>query len=300
MNFLKKGPELKLPELKVPDFLLDIYYDLRERHLLPLVALLIVAIVAVPFLLGGGSSNPEAEESEGATASTSAAIPTSKLVVAKSTPGLRDYRRRLGDEHAKDPFVQQYSDEEEGASGTAGTESSSSGSGSEESSVTIESSGSSPETTEVTQPSEKGNGEPPEDGQLKYFSWAIDVRVTPVPSETSKKKPEPSVRDNLPDMTMLPSHSVPALTFIGVTKDAKRAVMLVSDKVTGLFGDGVCIVGSEACQLVALEPGLPETVVYGGDSRTYRIEVAKLRLLKTDKLNVAPLGKQKPKAKANR
>lgn len=293
MNFLKKGPELKKPDLKVPDFLLDIYYDLRERHLLPLVALLIVAIVAVPFLLGGGSPDPEAGEGEAATASTSAAIPTSKLVVAKSTPGLRDYRRRLGDEHAKDPFVQQYSGKEDGGSVTGSTEASPSGGGSEESSVTIESSESGTETTDGAQPSGEGNGEPPEDGQLKYYSWAIDVRVTPVSSEKSKNKPEPSVRNNLPDMTMLPSRSVPALTFIGVTKDTKSAVMLVSDKVTGLFGDGVCIVGSEACQLIVLKPGLPETVVYGADSRTYRIEVTKLRLLKTDKLNVAPLGKPK-------
>jgi hypothetical protein len=96
-------------------------------------------------------------------------------------------------------------------------------------------------------------------------------------------------------MTMLPSRDVPALTFVGVTKDEKRAVMLVSDKVTGLFGDGICIVGSEACQLIALEPGLPETVVYGADSRTYRIELLKLRLLKTDELNVAPLGKKQKK-----
>ena len=44
-----------MPELKVPDFLRDLYYDLRDRRLLPLVALVIVAIVAVPFLLGGGS-----------------------------------------------------------------------------------------------------------------------------------------------------------------------------------------------------------------------------------------------------
>jgi hypothetical protein len=69
--------------------------------------------------------------------------------------------------------------------------------------------------------------------------------------------------------------------------------MLVSDKVTGLFGDGVCIVGSEACQLIALEPEVPETVVYGADSRTYRIELLQLRLLRTDKLNVAPLGPSK-------
>jgi len=69
--------------------------------------------------------------------------------------------------------------------------------------------------------------------------------------------------------------------------------MLVSDKVTGLFGDGICVVGSETCQLIALEPGIPETVVYGADGRTYRIELLKLRLLKTDKLNKAPLGKPK-------
>ncbi len=290
MNFLKKGPELKKPDLKVPDFLLDIYYDLRERHLLPLVALLVVAIIAVPILLGGGSSSSETgEESAIATPST-AAIPTSKLVVAKSTPGLRDYRRRLGHEHAKDPFIQQYSEEEESKSSSEGA---SGGSG--ESSVTIESSESSSETTEVTKTSEESNGEPPEGGQLKYYSWAIDVRVTPVSSAKGKDKPEPTVRNNLPDMTMLPSRDVPALTFIGVTKDEKKAVMLVSDKVTGLFGDGVCIVGSEACQLIAVEPNLPETVVYGADSRTYRIEVTKLRVLETDKLNVAPLGKSKPK-----
>ena len=44
-----------MPELKVPPFLIDLYYDLRDRRLLPLVALVVVAIVAVPFLLGGGS-----------------------------------------------------------------------------------------------------------------------------------------------------------------------------------------------------------------------------------------------------
>ena len=291
MNMLKKGPELKKPDLKVPDFLLDVYYDLRERHLLPLVALLIVAIVAVPFLLGGGSSDSE-PEGEGAIATPSSVVPSSKLVVAKSAPGLRDYRRRLDDEHAADPFIQQYADEEGGEGGTTGA---TEGNGEEGGAVTIESSETSTETTESTAPADTGGDEPPEGGHLQYYSWAIDVRVTPVSTGKGKQKPEASVRHDLPDMTMLPSRDVPALTFIGVTKDAKKAVMLVSDKVTGLFGDGVCIVGSEACQLIALEPGLPETVVYGADSRTYRIEVTKLQLLKTDELNVAPLGKSKQK-----
>jgi hypothetical protein len=286
MNIFKKGPELKMPDVKVPTFLLDVYYDLRERHLLPLVAILIVTLVALPILIGG-SSESESEESESAIA-TPSVVSASKLVVAKAAPGLRDYHHRLEAGHAKDPFVQHYA-ESEGGEGV-GSEGSARG---EEPAVTIESSESSEtsiESTETTSPSED-NGEPPEEGRLRYYSWAIDVRVVPVSSGKGKNKPEASVRHNLPGMTMLPSRSVPALTFIGVTKDEKNVVMLVSDKVTGLFGDGACIEGSEHCQLIVLESGIPETVVYGTNSRTYRIELLKIRLLKTDKLNVAPTGK---------
>jgi hypothetical protein len=287
MNMLKKGPELKMPDVKVPTFLLDVYYDLRERHLLPLVAILLVALVTLPFLIGGGSSESESEEAESAIATPSAVVSASKLVVAKAAPGLRDYHHRLREGHAKDPFVQHYTEPEAGGSeGSAGGE---------ESTVTVESSESSETPIEgsgTTSPSE-GSGEPPEEGGLRYYSWAIDVRVVPVSSGKGKDKPEASVRHNLPGMTMLPSRSVPAMTFIGITKDEKNAVMLVSDKVTGLFGDGVCIEGSEHCQLIVLEPGIPETVVYGANSRTYRIELLKIRLLKTDKLNMAPTGKPK-------
>ena len=287
MNMFKKGPELKMPDVKVPTFLLDIYYDLRERHLLPLVAILIVALVALPILIGG-SSESESEESESAIA-TPSVVSASKLVVAKAAPGLRDYHHRLPQSRAKNPFVQHYAKSEGGES--SGSE----GSAAEEPTVTVESSESSEtsiEGTETTSPGE-GSGEPPEEGRLRYYSWAIDVRVVPVSSEQGKNKPQASVRHNLPGLTMLPSRSVPALTFIGVTKDEKSAVMLVSDKVTGLFGDGVCTEGSEHCQLLVLEPGIPETVVYGANNRTYRIELLKVRLLKTDKLNVAPTGKPK-------
>lgn len=289
MNMFKKGPELKLPDFKVPDFALDIYYDLRERHLLPLVAILLVALVALPIVLSQGSSSADSGESGSAAIATPSTVQTSKLVVAKAAPGLREYKRRLANRHAQDPFIQQYASPEDGEGATGSAEIPSEGG--EESSTPVESA----EPTETTEPTPapEGNGEPPEGGNLQYYSFAIDTRVVPVTS--GKDKPEPSVRHNLPEMTMLPSRSVPALTFIGVTKDEKSAVMLVSDKVTGLFGDGTCVVGSEACQLIALEPGIPETVVYGADSRTYRIELLKLRLITTDKLNKAPLGGSKKK-----
>lgn len=296
MNMLKKGPELKLPDLKVPDFLLDIYYDLRERHLLPLVAILLVAIVALPIALSGGSSESDPGASESAIAgASSAAVPSSSLVVAKATPGLRDYRRRLGDK-PQDPFVQPNVNAEGGGSATNATASSSS-SGVENSPVTIESkepSSTPTESTNVPVPNEgDGDDEPSDNEHLQYYSFAIDVRVVPVPPEGSKTKPKPSVRRNLPQLTMLPSRDTPALTFMTVSKDEKKVLMLVNDNVTGLFGDGVCVVGTDRCQLLALEPGIPETVIYGAEGRTYRIELLKLRLLTTDHLNKAPLGKEK-------
>jgi len=286
VNMLKKGPELKVPDLKVPDFMLDIYYDLRERHLLPLVAILLVALVALPIALTRGSSEPDSAES-GAVATPSSAVPSSNLVVAKAAPGLRDYRRRLDDRAPQDPFVQQYAGgKSEGGVGSAGGGATSSSS-SESSSATVEST--STESTEVKLPAEGGE-EPSANGKLTYYSYVIDVRITPG-SGFGPNKPEPSVRRDQPELTMLPSRKVPALTFMTVSKDEKKVLMLVNDNVRALFGDGVCAVGTDSCQLLALEPGIPETVVYGADERTYRIEVLKLHFVTTDSLDKAPLGK---------
>ncbi len=283
MNMLKKGPDLKLSDLKVPGFLKDIYYDLSDRHLLPLVVLLLVAIVAVPILIGKDSELEEAVPP--------AAIPPagagSNLVVAKAAPGLREYDRRFEGEVARDPFVQQYRDEEGTGAGAGGEQ---------PTEATIESSAGSGGGSEPV-PSggseTPGGGAPEEDpdrDRLTYYSWVIDVGITPG-SGAGENKSEPTVRRGQPQYTSLPSRKVPALTYIGVSKDESKALMLVSDKVTGLFGDAVCVQGSEKCQLLALEPGFPVTVVYGADSRTYRVELRKIRLVTTDKLNKAPLGK---------
>jgi hypothetical protein len=129
-----KGPDLKLPDLsrlraklpggsrsdetaaagaggagvKAPDFLLDLYYDLRERRLLPLVALVVVAILAVPFLLGRDSEAPELSvPPSGAAGGAASAAEGARLTVVESTPGLRDYRKRLHGSPT-DPFIQKY------------------------------------------------------------------------------------------------------------------------------------------------------------------------------------------------
>ncbi len=130
MNMLKKGPTINLRELKVPDALLDLFYDLRERHLLPLVAVLVVAIVAVPIALSQSSrSQPSIGRAAVALAvSNTTTSHKGELVVAKTTPGLRPYHRRFGYLSAKDPFEQQYPKVEpkskEGGTSSASTSSS--------------------------------------------------------------------------------------------------------------------------------------------------------------------------------
>jgi hypothetical protein len=287
---LKKGPEIKLSDLKVPDFLLDLYCDLRDRRLLPLVAILVVAIVAVPIVLSqSDSERAEAEAAaEAAVATPSSTAGKGGVLVAKAAPGLRDYRRRLKRMEAKDPFEQQYAakEDESSASGSAGAEGESAGSTTSIPSETF--------VPSSPAPSDTGGQPVPGAGELTYFSYAIDVRVVPGGSQGGESGTgEATVRRNLPELTMLPSRETPAVIYMGSTRDGKKALMLVSSNVEAIFGDGKCVLGSDSCQLLAMEPGLPQTFVYGGEGRTFKIELLKVHLVTTDKLNRAPLGKPK-------
>ena len=105
MNWLRRGPELRLPDIWVPKFLEDLYFDLRERRLLPLVALALAALVAVPIILsGGGKETPEPSVSPAAGSGQGAAARTARRTVVRANPGLRDYRKRLRGRKPTDPF----------------------------------------------------------------------------------------------------------------------------------------------------------------------------------------------------
>jgi hypothetical protein len=277
MNPLKKGPEIKLSDLKIPGFVSEIYYGLDERHLLPLVVVLLAAIVAVPLAL---SESPESNPVADATPYSAASSSTTQVVVAKSAPGLRDYRKRLAGLRAKDPFKQQFSDAEEAGTTAPAEEATGSGEETGEETGTTEGGGTSGSTATVTH-------------HIAYYSWTIDVRIVPVSSNGKPSTAKPTVRRDQPELTMLPGRQTPATIFMGPSSDGKKALMLVSSNVTAVFGEATCVLGGETCEMVALEPGVPETFVYGGNQRIFRIELQKIRLSETEKLNRAPLGEPK-------
>jgi hypothetical protein len=308
MNWMKKGPELKLSEIKVPDFLHDLYSDLKERHLLPLVALLIVAMVAAPiYFKDSTKSVPEVATIPAIGSGATAGEET--LAVAKSEPGLRDYRRRLRRAHAIDPFRGQ------GEEASASPEVTSSAAPSPEPAAPTEATvvggeSSGPEESPESSPA-KPSGAATESGsagsgetRTRYASDSIDVRIVAVPHHSTEEKkvkrakPQAEVRRNLPELTMLPARETPAATFMGLSSDGKKALFLVSSDVVAVFGEGQCVIGSQTCQLLALEPGLPETFVYGPDERTYRIELLKIEQSYAARPRRATLGATKPKGKS--
>ena len=95
---------------RVSKFASDLVQDLRDRRLLIPAIGLIVAIVAVPLLLGAGGG---ADEPIVASAPAEQVPPAMKgseevePVVLADVPGLRDYRKRLEGSKGRNPFVQQ-------------------------------------------------------------------------------------------------------------------------------------------------------------------------------------------------
>ncbi len=272
------GPEIKLPKVKAPGFLVDLYYDLRERHLLPLVALLAVAIVAVPIVLGNSSSDqPPAPVPGLATIGTSP--DGSKIVVTPSTPGLRDYQLRLSDLQVKNPFNQKF---QTGAPQIGAPPSGGGSGGSSTPSATTTPSGGSSGTTSTKL-------------HFFYIYYDIDVRIASSVPQGNSQKTTTWIRRNVPVLTQLPSANTPATLYMGISANRKKAVMLVSSNVTAVFGDANCLLGGDTCQLLELEPGLPETFVYGTNGRTIRIELLKIHRVITNRPRTASSSSGKSK-----
>lgn len=292
MKWLKNGPELKLPELKVPAFLTDLYHDLVDRRLLPLVALVLVAIVAVPFLLGGGSEEevrPASPEPIAEAANAPGAEPA-RLTVVQANPGLRDYRKRLAAREPTDPFEQRYTgparagNQLQGESSTTSTESAVPG-GSTSTTTTAP-------TTTAAPESPSGDGGAPSGGapsggggepDLQLFTFAIDVKIkrTTNSADGGKDEGEPTTKEGVVPPAALPSAKTQVVTYMGISPKTRKPLLLVSDDVTAVFGEAKCISGSEFCQLLEVELGLPITFVYGPNDARYKINVFKVEPVAT-------------------
>jgi len=277
------GPELKMPELKVPPFAADLYYDLRDRRLLPLVAVVLAALVAVPFLLSGDSEEPQPEAApkpagEAGTAGASSAE-TARLTVVESKPGLRDYRKRLRSRRPTDPFKQRFSGPVVRGGQLSSESATTSTSPSTETSTpttteSFETTTKSPEPSPATSSPGSGGVGGDEPSQIALFAFAIDVKITRTETKPNgSKEREPETRKRVLAPATLPSQKKQVVTYMGISPKTKKPLFLVSSDVTAVFGEGKCVSGTETCQLLEVEPTFPETFVYGENGVRYKINV---------------------------
>jgi hypothetical protein len=275
-----KGPELKMPALKTPDFLNDLYYDLRDRRLLPLVALVVVAIAAVPFLLGG---NEEAfvPQPEQPLSSLGSADRASNLTVVEATPGLRDYRKRLGHLSPTNPFKQRFT----GLPPSAELQTSSSeveGSGGGSSTVAEGTT----ETTEAPQGGGSESGGSPsggsEAGSAQKYEFVIDAQISRIEktADGEEKVTKTEERHGIPILAQLPGKKTSVATLLGANTDKRRLVFLVSHDVRAVTGEFGCITrGAEVCEILEVQLGALLEYLYEPTGVRYGIKVTNARII---------------------
>ncbi|HET8565352.1 MAG TPA: hypothetical protein VFL77_02660 [Solirubrobacterales bacterium] len=291
-----KGPELKLSELKVPPALRDLYLDLRDRRLLPLIGLILVAILATPFLLGGGGGALP-EPAPGPTAGGSPQ--EASLTVVPAEPGLREPSKRLAGRPSKNPFKPHYTAPLLNPGSAPVGEPSSGGSGSSSAPVesgsgngsSVEGGSTPPAPAPAPVPSESGGGggshsgggsgghstesEVPQGGTL--YTLAVTVQITRIEtkSDGSLDKKGPTLYKDVLAPTPLPGKKTPVITYLGMGSKHHEPLFLVSNEVTSVFGEANCISGAGSCQLLVLEKGFPVTFVYGDNNVRYKINLLK-------------------------
>jgi hypothetical protein len=288
------GPKLKMPDLrslkslKVPTVFEDLYQDLRDRRLLPLVALIVVAIIAVPFLLGGGTEEEETAPSAGVPLEAPTSAAGASLSVVKAEPGLRDYRKRLRHRRAVNPFKPHYT-----GPVLAGTQLNGAPEGTTTTTTTTESSSSA--TVEATPAPPSGssggasstgngnNGRGNEGGanpagKLTLYAFAADVKITKTTTKPDgeKSKPEEIEKERVLPPAALPGEKAQVVTYMGISPTTKKPLLLVSEDVQSVFGETKCIAGSGRCQLIEVEPQMPVTFVYGENDVRYKINIFKI------------------------
>lgn len=289
---LPKGPQLKKgSSLKPPAFLADFYYDLRDRRLLPVIVLILVAIVATPILLGQGSEPELPPAASGAIeALEESSVGGASLTVVESKPGLRDYRKRLRNRTPLDPFRSLGKPSLAGAKlgGGKGGGGKSSDTSFSSTSKTVKETTTKTKNSETTTKTEtttsedghgnsgglgkgKGGGSGDKNGSGALPTYTIDVQISS--SDASGSAGEPKQRIDIKPLTPLPGKKKPVVTYLGPATGSGRALFSVSKDVTAIFGEAKCVSGAQICEVLELEPDFPVTFVYAADQKRYRIKL---------------------------
>jgi hypothetical protein len=261
---------IKTPEM--PKALRDLYEDLRERRLLPLVAVLAIAIVAVPLALSSsGAEVPPPDTSAELGLPSGEGAPA----VVVSDPGVRDPQRRLGDRAKRNPFRDLYGGGSADAAGSQGAASGASASGgAADAGADTGGGGGSPASgfsppVGVPDPVPGSGGEPsePSEPSEDVPPYVVVIRAGESGGMDSRELSEP---------TALPGEVRPLAVFTGLSEDRRQAVFRITGSTTAVYGEADCLEGTTRCTRIAVTPGDGVNLVHGEDEDVYRLVVVRI------------------------
>jgi hypothetical protein len=260
----------------------DVYRDLRDRRLLVIAVALILAIVAVPFLVKG---DPPAQVDSAASGVVITEPSELDPVVVAEEVGLRDYRERLDGLHGKNPFEQQLTGSP-GGGGSGGGGSGESGGlptedsvaatgGSTTSSAGVPAAGvpaASASGTDALPAPDADEGEEPDDPEptevTTAVSFSIDIKVGP-PGDGR------IVRD-VRYGDLLPGKDRPILQYVSTDVDGTASSFAVSRQVVGASGEGHCAPNRARCDFLELGVGDEQELELSSGSTPLRIKLLEI------------------------
>jgi hypothetical protein len=250
-------------------FLRNLVSDLVEKRLWPVALLLVGALVAVPFLLGGGS---EADTAATATATPAATSTTTVTTIRVSEDTNVATIAPTGAKH--NPFNQPKAEKAATADEGATTPPSTS-----EATPTAGDTGSTsgtptPSTTAPSTPSTPTTpSDSPTTPKTDEDTKAIRVDLSFGEPGSTKQKD----RTDIARLSALPSADKPIVIFLGVKKDKKTATFLISSDATAT-GDGSCKPSATNCQTIEMQEGDSTflDIDLGAGVRQFRLDVDRI------------------------
>lgn len=271
------------PQVQAPEWMRNLYRDLRDRHLLIPAIVLVVALVAVPMLM---RTDPAAQPAAATPVLPEDASAVEPAVLAEQLGGVRDYRKRLDELKQKNPFDQQYlvptpkaesvesvESVESTSVGDTSTGGTSTGGGS-----TISDPPSTGGTTTPVEPSGPPATTPANDDEPTTV-YLYDFRIDVVIAHDGKRKKYEKVRTG----QLLPDRSVPLAMYMSSPNNMEWARFVMSSDITSTDGDGHCAPSANNCEFLKLAIGEKRVVEYGPDAEKYSIMVTDIRRVLIDK-----------------
>jgi hypothetical protein len=236
-------------------FLRSLVDDLIEKRLWPFAVALVVALVAIPVVLGRGGSAAPAAPSPVASAASAGQPASGQTALVNVDPSLGE--GRVPDGKVRNPFKQQHVPSAITATSTATAPSSSGGAGSSTAGGTASTGGSDAGSgTSSTPAPDAGTPSTPSTDKLESKPKTDPRDTYRVSLRFGEAGNQRTIKD-IARLTPLPSSTDPFFVFLGVLGDGKTAVFMVSSDAAPT-GDGACRPKLTNCETIQLKAGESE------------------------------------------